>query len=418
MNLRLILYLLVVYWVLCYGYIFYACNTLMNKGSEFFQDLVVIILLNDICAIQPVTIYCKRVLFPFLLSGSLKRLLSSLKRQSKLLALRTSGLIKDSKCMIQHLNPACRAARSFPELVVSRLLFGLRDDDLLIQNLRLSQFTILSNVNFDRIYLFAIEGIITVAIYLLFSALVTLTGGIILTIVILGLIFPLACALFDFIYTLSHFSDKDANERLNISIDHNTTVKRVIVQTSLYRTPLEEHLSGKESSILSTGVENLTFRPTIDIPVKTDLNEDTTDEAKLSESGECFDRFREPDYSKLRRMKKRAHHRKRLTDDSSPEILQEMNLPNNTSSLKLVHYNSVPSRRRRSGRIRSDDILDAPGVHIKKMIEFDNNSKKEGIRLPFENALRIIDEPVVRGERPDNEQSPKIYETRSSRRYR
>jgi len=53
-----------------------------------------------------------------------------LRERAKYVLRRSSGLIRFSDSLIQHFNPACRAARAFPELPISRLLMSLNDHDL------------------------------------------------------------------------------------------------------------------------------------------------------------------------------------------------------------------------------------------------------------------------------------------------
>ena len=53
-----------------------------------------------------------------------------LKNRFVVLMNRKVGCMRDSHAMIQHLNPACRAARLFPQLPISRLIISLNDYDV------------------------------------------------------------------------------------------------------------------------------------------------------------------------------------------------------------------------------------------------------------------------------------------------
>jgi phosphate/sulfate permease len=53
-----------------------------------------------------------------------------LRERSVTIMRRQRHLITRADALIQHFNPACRAARAFPELAASRLLLSLNDDDL------------------------------------------------------------------------------------------------------------------------------------------------------------------------------------------------------------------------------------------------------------------------------------------------
>ncbi|RYH29179.1 hypothetical protein EON65_09430 [archaeon] len=50
--------------------------------------------------------------------------------RSRLILLRTQGLMRHANDYVQHFNPACRVARMFPAWHVSRLLFSVNDHDL------------------------------------------------------------------------------------------------------------------------------------------------------------------------------------------------------------------------------------------------------------------------------------------------
>eukprot|EP01034_Spumella_vulgaris_P014326 gene14326-18289_t len=50
--------------------------------------------------------------------------------RARLILMRRYGLMRDAHALVQHLNPACRVARSFPFLPVSRLLISINDKDL------------------------------------------------------------------------------------------------------------------------------------------------------------------------------------------------------------------------------------------------------------------------------------------------
>jgi hypothetical protein len=57
-------------------------------------------------------------------------IINILKNRSKLVLLRSHGLINNHNQLIQHLNPICRVSRIFPVLPISRLLMSLNDYDM------------------------------------------------------------------------------------------------------------------------------------------------------------------------------------------------------------------------------------------------------------------------------------------------
>lgn len=65
-----------------------------------------------------------------LVGKDIRAIFNNLKNRGKLILMRTTGLMRDSNCLIQHFNPACRAARAVPHLPVARLLISIGDFDL------------------------------------------------------------------------------------------------------------------------------------------------------------------------------------------------------------------------------------------------------------------------------------------------
>ena len=56
--------------------------------------------------------------------------MADLHARTRLALMRRCGLLRDANAVIQHLNPACRAARSVPHLPLARLLLSLVDSDV------------------------------------------------------------------------------------------------------------------------------------------------------------------------------------------------------------------------------------------------------------------------------------------------
>jgi len=73
-------------------------------------------------------------------SSDVRSVHSLLRERAKYLTMRSRGLIKFSDSLIQHFNPACRAARAFPELPISRLLMSLNDYDLPIKYIHIDNY--------------------------------------------------------------------------------------------------------------------------------------------------------------------------------------------------------------------------------------------------------------------------------------
>jgi hypothetical protein len=59
-----------------------------------------------------------------------REMVDYLSKRSRFIMMRTAGQMRDAGALVQHFNSACRAARMFPALPVSRLLFSLNDSDV------------------------------------------------------------------------------------------------------------------------------------------------------------------------------------------------------------------------------------------------------------------------------------------------
>ena len=96
-------------------------------------------ILEDTVLILPMDIYLRCVLVPSFAKVDFLAVYNVLSRRAKsIIARRTGGTCAATKMgtnLIQHFHPACRAARLFPNLPASRLLFSITDYDLPISHL-------------------------------------------------------------------------------------------------------------------------------------------------------------------------------------------------------------------------------------------------------------------------------------------
>jgi hypothetical protein len=81
--------------------------------------------------IEAVAILIKNVIvIHYFIGGMFYERLNMMSKSSKLFLIRRCGLIKDAHAFVQHLNPACRVARLYPTLPISRLLISINDVDI------------------------------------------------------------------------------------------------------------------------------------------------------------------------------------------------------------------------------------------------------------------------------------------------
>jgi len=84
----------------------------------------------DILVVQPLTIYCRVAIDYSFVGQETHQIVTQLARISKVVLLRSFGVVKDANALIQYVNPACRAARMFPTLPICKLLMTLNDSDI------------------------------------------------------------------------------------------------------------------------------------------------------------------------------------------------------------------------------------------------------------------------------------------------
>jgi hypothetical protein len=84
----------------------------------------------DLIVLQPYKILWTWIFMSSLAHGEVMRLRKVFEMRIRYLAGRTTGVMRNTNALVQHFHPACRAARQFPALAVSRVLLTLNDYDL------------------------------------------------------------------------------------------------------------------------------------------------------------------------------------------------------------------------------------------------------------------------------------------------
>ena len=121
--------LLPLYLIGCLFYVYLYGVQLGPSTTNIWLAALAFDLAQDIIILQPMLIFCHFTLMSFIIQEEVRRLHDSLIARVKIVMRRTKGVLLNTSELIQHLNPACRAARKFPELMVSRLLLSLNDYD-------------------------------------------------------------------------------------------------------------------------------------------------------------------------------------------------------------------------------------------------------------------------------------------------
>jgi hypothetical protein len=99
-------------------------------GSRLWLSALVVSVLELYVVAIPLFQWICITLVSNLVGSKLQRISDMLRRRGKIILLRGSGIMHNYSALVHHFNPACRAARAFPELSISRLLLTLNDWDL------------------------------------------------------------------------------------------------------------------------------------------------------------------------------------------------------------------------------------------------------------------------------------------------
>jgi hypothetical protein len=99
-------------------------------ASSLWLAVLVSALLLDLLLVQPAKALMAGVVVGARLDREMCRLVGQLSLRCKLIFLRQRGVVWNYKALVQHLNPACRAARAFPASPVAKLLISINDDDV------------------------------------------------------------------------------------------------------------------------------------------------------------------------------------------------------------------------------------------------------------------------------------------------
>lgn len=109
-------------------YIFLFGVSIGSRATNIWLLGSLISMLQSIFILQPTRILVQYCFMSFI-ADEVRIVYNIIKERVSLIMKRSSGLVARTDSLIQHLNPACRAAVSFPQLPSSRLLMALHDDD-------------------------------------------------------------------------------------------------------------------------------------------------------------------------------------------------------------------------------------------------------------------------------------------------
>jgi hypothetical protein len=135
--------------------------------------------LQDVFILSTLKIWLKFIVVSTAGSKLIREYHHLLKVRTEVLLRRYVGLMKHSNALIHHFNPACRAARSFPDLPIARVLISLNDFDLPIIYTEIRKTK--SNVDYIATAAAATLAVFSFALTLLPEALQDATGEVAMT---------------------------------------------------------------------------------------------------------------------------------------------------------------------------------------------------------------------------------------------
>jgi hypothetical protein len=104
--------------------------TIGSLGTTVWLQIAFISLFIDIFYLIPLKIWVRRVGIVSAVNLDVRVLHGLLRERAKAILMRRAGLMRNSNALVQHFNPACRAARAFAHLPSARLLMSLNDFDI------------------------------------------------------------------------------------------------------------------------------------------------------------------------------------------------------------------------------------------------------------------------------------------------
>merc|ERR1711871_1793969 len=117
--------------ILLQVYLIYQYHfSLGSRTTNLWLYITLLAFLQEVFLLQPLKILIRWVCINNVVAGDIRKMVFDFRDRCRIILIRKSGVMRDSNALVQHFNPACRAARMFPELPISRLLLTVNDFDI------------------------------------------------------------------------------------------------------------------------------------------------------------------------------------------------------------------------------------------------------------------------------------------------
>jgi hypothetical protein len=124
-----LLLLPIIFGALIYFILYYNFD-IGSRATDLWLFVAFITLLEDVFFLQPLKIWLTWVVINSYVSSEAFKICVALKLRFYSIMNRRYGVMRDANSLVQHFNPACRAARLFPDLPVARFLMSVNDYDI------------------------------------------------------------------------------------------------------------------------------------------------------------------------------------------------------------------------------------------------------------------------------------------------
>ncbi|RYH17407.1 hypothetical protein EON65_28665 [archaeon] len=104
-----------------------------DRSLKMWLTILFVTVLEELFCLEVFVIGAKYVMLQRVVIKDFFALWGAMMRKSRLILMRTGGMMRNSLDLVQHFNPACRAARAHPQWPVSRVLLSLQDVDMPIR---------------------------------------------------------------------------------------------------------------------------------------------------------------------------------------------------------------------------------------------------------------------------------------------
>jgi len=100
-----------------------------SRATTLWLALAIFSIVMDVILFQPMKIWLRWICINSWVARDVRTILNAMSKRYVGIIQRKAGVMRDANSLVQHFNPACRAARQFPHLPISRFLLSLNDYD-------------------------------------------------------------------------------------------------------------------------------------------------------------------------------------------------------------------------------------------------------------------------------------------------